>query len=221
MNQAIPLDPIRVIVVDNYSLYRTALCKSLSAMPGISIISEAANGKELLDLLENYQPDIVVMDIQMPVVDGLEALPVIRRKYPAVKVLILSMHSDCAVIRKMIELGANGYLTKDAGSAEIYEVIMGLQKVSLYVNETLVNALYKSIHESPEQRITGFTETEYKIFQLLLQYTTLKDISYQLDLSERTLSLILTTMKHKMDTESLPDMITKAEEKIKKLTKGK
>ena len=85
MDQTVSEKPIRVIITDQYTLYRRGVSTGLSASPGISIIGEAANGKELLDLLEMNQPDIVIMDIQMPLMDGLEALPVIKRKCPAMK----------------------------------------------------------------------------------------------------------------------------------------
>jgi DNA-binding NarL/FixJ family response regulator len=132
--------PITVIVTDDHSLYRQAVCRGLSKYRDIKVIGEAGNGQELLDKLETYVPDIVIMGVNMPVMDGITAMPIIRSIYPGLKVIILSMYNDRSVIGRMIELGANSYLTKDANSIEIYQVIKALEGNCFYKTTAIAAA---------------------------------------------------------------------------------
>src|SRR5262245_18390788 len=128
-------DEIKIILCDDHKLFRWGVRNALSRRKEIEIISEAENGQDLLDQLETLRPDLVIMGISMPVMDGIHTLPILRKKYPALKVIILSMHNDHSVICRAIELGANTYLTKEADSEEIYQAIIGCSKTWLYINE--------------------------------------------------------------------------------------
>src|SRR5215203_332357 len=114
---------IRVAIADDHALFRAGVKTSLSSRKDIQMVAEAENGMQLLNLLKHIQPDVVLLDIQMPIMDGLTTLPEIKRLYPEVKVIMLSMHNDHSVITRMMEIGANSYLTKESGAEKIYEAI--------------------------------------------------------------------------------------------------
>src|SRR5919202_3701002 len=114
---------IKVIITDDHALFRTGVKTSLANRKDIQMIGEAENGMQLLNLLKHIKPDIILLDIQMPIMDGLTTLPEVKKLYPDIKVIMLSMHNDPSMITKMMEIGANSYLTKDSDSEKIYEAI--------------------------------------------------------------------------------------------------
>jgi DNA-binding NarL/FixJ family response regulator len=114
---------IKVAIADDHALFRTGVKTSLSIRKDIQMVAEAENGMQLLNLLKHIKPDVVLLDIQMPIMDGLTTLPEIKKLYPDVKVIMLSMHNDHSMITRMMEIGANSYLTKDSDSETIYQAI--------------------------------------------------------------------------------------------------
>src|ERR1051325_2843983 len=129
------LDPntvIKVAICDDHALFRTGVKTALSNRKDIQMIAEAENGMQLLNLLKHITPDVLLLDIQMPIMDGLTTLPEVKKLYPDVKVIMLSMHNDHSVITRMMEIGANSYLTKESGSEMIYEAIRGVFEQDFY-----------------------------------------------------------------------------------------
>src|SRR4029077_8181800 len=106
---------------------------------------EAENGMQLLNLLKHIKPDVALLDIQMPVMDRMSTLPKVKKLFPGVKVIMLSMHNDHSVISKMMEIGANSYLTKESGSEMIYEAIKGVYENDFYFNELTNKALLSGL----------------------------------------------------------------------------
>ena len=114
---------IKVAIADDHTLFRSGVKASLTAYKDIHMVAEAENGMQMLNLLKHIQPDVVLLDISMPIMDGLATLPEIKKLYPGVKVIMLSMHNDHSMISRMMEIGANSYLTKESGAEKIYEAI--------------------------------------------------------------------------------------------------
>ncbi|HEX6334134.1 MAG TPA: response regulator transcription factor, partial [Flavisolibacter sp.] len=102
---------IKVAIADDHALFRTGVKTSLSTRRDIQMIAEAENGMQLLNLLKHMKPDVVLLDIHMPIMDGYATLPEIKKLYPEIKVIMLSMNNDPSIITKMMEIGANSYLT--------------------------------------------------------------------------------------------------------------
>ena len=203
--------PIRFIHAEDMTLFRTGVRNALATRPGIQQIGEAENGQVLLQMLEEAQPDIILLNIQMPVMDGLTTLPVLKKKYPWIKVIILSMHNDPAIIRQMIEAGANGYMTKEAGSEEIYRAILACQQNWFYVNETVAHAFWKTM---PVRHIplSVFSEKERRLLNLLTYSSSLEGISLALDISPRTVSAMIDRLKEKTNSASLRDLVAYAKD---------
>lgn len=125
---------IKVIITDDHALFRAGVKSSLSHYPDIEFLGEAENGMQLLNLIKFLQPDVILLDIQMPIMDGIATLPEIRKIIPDVKVIMLTMNDDVSMISKLMEIGANSYLTKNSDSTTIYEAI-----VTCYKNEFFFN----------------------------------------------------------------------------------
>src|SRR5215467_1128323 len=132
---------IKVAIADDHALFRTGVKTSLSARKDIQMVAEAENGMQLLNLLKHIQPDVVLLDIQMPIMDGLTTLPEVKKLYPGIRVIMLSMHNDHSMISKMMEIGANSYLTKESGAEMIYEAVKAVFEQDFYFNELTNKAL--------------------------------------------------------------------------------
>src|SRR5690606_10818089 len=121
MNKPDLQKPIKVAIADDHALFRAGVRTALSVKKDVELIAEADNGMQLLNLLRHIEPDVILLDIQMPIMDGITTLPEIRKIYPHIKVIILSMHNDHSTISKLMEIGANSYLTKNSDSETIYQ----------------------------------------------------------------------------------------------------
>jgi DNA-binding NarL/FixJ family response regulator len=114
---------IKVLITDDHALFRTGVKTSLAHYPDIEFIGEAENGMQLLNLVKFLQPDVILLDIQMPIMDGIATLPEVKKVLPDVKIIMLTMNDDVSMISKLMEIGANSYLTKNSDSETIYEAI--------------------------------------------------------------------------------------------------
>src|SRR6195952_5707900 len=136
---------IKVIIADDHALFRAGVKTALSVKRDIELIAEADNGMQLLNLLKHMEPDVILLDIQMPIMDGIATLPEIRKLYPQVKVIILSMHNDHSMISKLMEIGANSYLTKNSDSETIYLAIKTCYEQEFFFNELTNKALLSGL----------------------------------------------------------------------------
>ncbi len=132
---------IRVAIADDHALFRAGVKTALSVKKDIELIAEADNGMQLLNLLKHIDVDVILLDIHMPIMDGIQTLPEIRKVKPEAKVIILSMHNDHSMISKLMEIGANSYLTKNTDSENIYNAIKTCYEQEFYFNELTNTAL--------------------------------------------------------------------------------
>lgn len=203
---------IKVAIADDHALFRTGVKTFLSSRKDIQMVAEAENGMQLLNLLKHIKPDVVLLDIQMPIMDGLTTLPEIKKLYPDVKVIMLSMHNDHSVISKMMEIGANSYLTKESGSDMIYEAIRGVYEQDFYFNELTNKALLsglrtKRTQESSVPQDVQLTEKEITILRLMCEEKSTKEIASLVDLSPRTVEAIRDKLKTKTGTKSMAGLV--------------
>ena len=194
---------IKIIITDDHKLFRTGVRNCLEKRADIEIIGEAENGLQLLKLLEFVKPDIIFLNIQMPVMNGVDTLPIIREKYPDLKVIILSMHNDPEVVRKMIDLGANTYFTKEAGSDKIYEAILALSKQWFFISDTVRKSMEKKENSSKD----GFSDKEIEILKEIQHSSSVEEIAKHVELSPLTVELILNKLKIKAGVENHTDLI--------------
>lgn len=118
---------IRIAIAEDHAVFRNAIKTFLLSLPDINLVIEATNGQELVDRLADSKPEIILLDIEMPVMNGIQALSLIRLKYPEIKVIMLSMHNDHSLISNVMNLGAYAYLPKTTELNVIGETIMGLR----------------------------------------------------------------------------------------------
>jgi DNA-binding NarL/FixJ family response regulator len=207
-------DVINVMIVDDHVLYRAGVKTALSSKKDIKIIAEADNGSHLLNMLKAIQPDVILLDIQMPVMDGITALPEIKKLYPHIKVIMLTLLDDQSVVTKLMELGANSYLVKTSDAEVIYEAIKTCHQQEFYfnslTNKALLNNLrqknviapFKTAHDD-----ATLNEKEITILKLMCEEKSTREIAEAVDLSPRTIEAIRDKLKVKTGTKSTAGLI--------------
>lgn len=202
---------IKVAIADDHALFRAGVKTALSNRKDIQMIAEAENGMQLLNLLKHIKPDVVLLDIQMPIMDGLTTLPEIKKLYPDIKVIMLSMHNDHSVITRMMEIGANSYLTKDSDSEMIYQAIRTCFEQEFYFNDltnkALLNGLRMKRPVEQEMPEVALNEKETTILKLMCEEKSTREIAVAVDLSPRTVEAIRDKLKTKTGAKSLAGLI--------------
>ncbi|SHF89210.1 response regulator transcription factor [Flavisolibacter ginsengisoli] len=202
---------IKVAIADDHALFRTGVKTSLSSRKDIQMIAEAENGMQLMNLLKHIKPDVILLDIHMPIMDGYTTLPEIKKLYPEMKVIMLSMNNDPSIITKMMEIGANSYLTKESDSETIYQAIKTCYEQEFFFNDltnkALLNGLrMKKPQESPMQEVV-LTDKEITILKLMCEEKSTKEIADIVDLSPRTVEAIRDKLKTKTGVKSMAGLV--------------
>lgn len=217
MKKPDPSNPIKVAIADDHALFRAGVKTALSAKKDVELIAEADNGMQLLNLLKHIEPDVILLDIQMPIMDGIATLPEIRKINPHVKVIILSMHNDHSMISKLMEIGANSYLTKNSDSETIYQAIKTCYEQEFFFNELTNKALLTGLRTrktEPDHLLDAqLTEKEIRILKLMCEEKTTKEIADIVDISPRTVEAIRDKLKTKTGAKSMAGLVMYAVKK--------
>jgi DNA-binding NarL/FixJ family response regulator len=207
-------DVINVMIVDDHVLYRAGVKTALSSKKDIKIIAEADNGAHLLNMLKAIQPDVILLDIQMPVMDGITALPEVKKLYPGIKVIMLTLLDDQSVITKLMELGANSYLVKTSDAEVIYEAIKTCHQQEFFFNSLTNKALLNNLRQknvispfSTSSEDATLNEKEITILKLMCEEKSTREIAEAVDLSPRTIEAIRDKLKVKTGTKSTAGLI--------------
>lgn len=205
-------DQIKVAIADDHVLFRTGVKTALSMKKDIKMVAEADNGMQLLTLLKHIQPDVILLDIQMPIMDGITTLPEIKKLYPEVKVVMLTMHNDHSMISKLMELGANAYLTKNSDSDVIYEAVKTVHATEYYFNALTNKALIDGLRMKRQAEAglpldTKLTDKEVTILKLMCEEKSTKEIADMVDLSPRTVEAIRDKLKTKTGAKSMAGLV--------------
>jgi len=179
--------PVKVMIVEDHALFREGLKKVLDDIPGVELIGEAENGEAFLDLLKRITPDIVFMDLKMPVMDGMKATEEALRLYPRLRIIILSMFGEEDYLYAMIHKGICGYILKTARVFEIERAIELVSGGEQYFSSELNGILAKKLKQYSSQEIAVFTARESEILRLLCKGLSTPEISKKIHLSKRTI----------------------------------
>ncbi|SNR62282.1 two component transcriptional regulator, LuxR family [Lutibacter agarilyticus] len=222
-------DKISIVLVDDHAIVRDGIKYLLEEDDKLTIIGEGSNGLEAIELVKNLQPDLLIIDVRMPEMSGIEALKIINSQPTTTKSIVLSMHDSEEYILESIDAKAMGYLLKDASKAEvlkaIYTVYQGEKFFSGDISNIIVNNLLKksssqittpsdtSIPSEENSKNTyNLTKKEIEILQLVLLGKTNKEISEELNKSKRTIETHRFNLMKKMDVKNLIELSSKAKE---------
>jgi DNA-binding NarL/FixJ family response regulator len=203
--------PIKVAIADDHALFRTGVKTSLTGHKDIQMIAEAENGMQLLNLLKHIKPDVILLDIHMPIMDGYTALPEIKKLYPDMKVIMLSMNNDPSIITRMMEIGANSYLTKESDSETIYHAIRTCFEQEFFFNDltnkALLNGLRMKKPAEASMPEVNLNDKEVTILKLMCEEKSTKEIADIVDLSPRTVEAIRDKLKTKTGVKSMAGLV--------------
>jgi two-component system nitrate/nitrite response regulator NarL len=191
--------PIRVLLVDDHPLVRDGISSRLQEEPHIEVVGQAGNGREAIAQAHELCPDVVLLDITMPIMDGLEATRRFKAELPEVRVLILSMHDDQEYIVKLMHDGANGYVLKDVSSDELIKAIEAVHQGSTYFSAGASQSLFNNFHGRPGGHEPVLTRREETVLRLIADGQCNKEIARSLNISVRTVETHRQNIKGKLD----------------------
>lgn len=198
---------IRVLLVDDHPLVLDGINACLSSEASIEVVGQANNGLEALELAEALAPDVVLMDVSMPVMNGLEATKEMKLRFPQYRVLILSMHENREYILQLIQSGAAGYVLKDVSSEELVKAIEVVHQGGTYFSAKASDALVKQFEnptkaQSQDDKRQSLTKREEGVLKLLAEGCSNKEIARELDISVRTVETHRQNIKQKLNIQT-------------------
>jgi DNA-binding NarL/FixJ family response regulator len=206
------MDKIKVIICDDHQILVQGLKSLLKDSEEIEIIATANNGQELLETLKNKKTDILLLDVDMPVMDGYETLKQVKSKYSSIKVISLTIHLDKTIIQKMMETGASGYLLKNINKSELSEAIRKVYSGKIYISDEATNSLLDKeklevktaqLDESVEE----LTKREIEILKLIAEGYSNTEIGGILYISPRTVDTHRTNIMKKLNVKNIAGLI--------------
>jgi NarL family two-component system response regulator LiaR len=208
MRKSMPADnPIRVVLVDDHAQIHRIVHEILGATTDINLVGQGANGQEGITLCEQYRPDIVLMDVVMPVMDGIEATKILHERFPEIKVLVLSSFQDHESVYTMLRTGAVGYLTKSSLAEDLPETIRATVQGKMVLSSEVGAKLL-----SPPQPIENFklTDRELEVLVLLAEGLTNQQTALKLTISTSTLKFHMNNIYQKLGVQTRSEALVLA-----------
>jgi len=197
---------IKILLADDHQMIREGLSALLSDAEDIQIVGTASNGKEVLEYLKSSETDLILMDINMPQLDGIQTTKKIKKQYPKVKVLILSMHNKEGYIKNAIEVGAKGYILKNTGKKELLLAIDRIMEGNTYFSQEVTETLVSNIRVGHSEGIS-LSKKEKDILELLSDGFTTAEISEKLVASQHTIETYRRNLLLKFDARNVSELI--------------
>ncbi len=200
----------KIAIVDDHKMFREGLRFLLSEIPNVEVVSESKSGKEFIESLEHGRPDVVLMDISMPEMNGIEATRIANEKYPDLNIVALTMFGEEDYYYQMIHAGAKGFLLKESGSRELEEAIRTVVNGDSYFSMTLLKTLIVSLNEKKKEPKIELTNRENEILQLICTGLSAKEIANELKISPRTVESHKAKLFEKTETQNTSALIMTA-----------
>lgn len=181
-------NPIQIAIADDHVIMRNGLSTLIASFPGFKVMLEADNGKELVEQLSRstVQPDIIILDISMPVLNGYETLIELKKKWPDIKVLVLSMYNNEFSIIKMLRNGAKGYILKACDPKELHTALMDIYTRGFYNSELVSSRFFQLIHSNNEHLLPKISEKEFQFLNYCCTELNYREIAQLMGMSTRT-----------------------------------
>jgi DNA-binding NarL/FixJ family response regulator len=203
--------PIRVLLADDHTLVRAGIRSLLEKLPGVAVAGEASDGREVLDLIKAQQPDVVLMDISMPGLNGLQASARIARDFPHVRVIILSRHPNDEYVLQALKSGASGYLLKRAATAELPAALKSVAGGEIYLSREIASQFLKKFPLQQIARSTSpleqLTSRQREILQMLAEGQTTKAIGLILKVSAKTVEYHRAKLMGRLGIFDIPGLV--------------
>ncbi len=204
--------PIRIVLADDHTILRNGLRLLLERHSDFAVVGEASNGREAVDLVLQHPPDVVIMDIAMPILNGIEAAKRISTSQPKTAVIILSVHSDESYILRALRAGARGYLLKDSAEADLIQAVRSVAAGKAFfspaVSKVLADDYLRQVaQQGVEDPYELLTPRERELLQLIAELKPTKEIADLLNLSPHTVDTHRGNLMQKLNVHSIPELI--------------
>lgn len=180
---------VKILIADDHAIVRTGLRSIIKAEPSLSLVGEAAGGLETIELVKKYHPNILLLDLSMPDMDGITVLKSIKPDYPNMKVLFLTIHEDEALLREALKFGASGYILKKAAESELISAIQTVLRGDLYIDTSLLRQFVQEdaiVYEEAKAQYEPLTPREMDVLNLIARGYTNRQAGEELSISVRT-----------------------------------
>ena len=203
---------VRILLADDHTIVRQGLRKLLEERPDWEVIAEAGDGREAVRLAEQHKPDVAILDVAMPLLNGIEATRQITRRVPATRVLVLSMHADEAYVTQILQAGATGYLLKDSADVDLLKAVgeaaHGRSFFSPAIARVMLDDYVRQLADKGvTDRYEALSEREREIFQLIAEAKTNKEIAALLNVSPSTVETHRAHIMEKLDLHSAAEIV--------------
>ena len=203
---------IRVLVADDHAIVREGLCIMLGNQPDMQVVGKAADGREAIQLVDEHDPDVVVIDISMPELNGIDAIQQMYPRHPRIKVVVLSIHETKPYVFRALKAGATGYLIKETAGLEVVEAVRAVyrgerylsQRISDLLMDTSLQKLESWIEASP---LDGLSPREREILQLVAEGRTSQEIAERLFISSKTVDTYRSRLMRKIGVEDMAGLV--------------
>lgn len=205
--------PVRILIADDHDVVRQGLRKLLESQPHWTVCGEAANGRQAVTLCQELMPDVAIMDVSMPELNGLEATRQIRKVSPATEILVFTMHQSEQLVREMLSAGARGYMLKSDAAGHIVEAVTSLAAHRPYFNvgvsETILAGYLHSVSKEAAQRRSAdpLTPREREILQLLAEGRSNKEVARRLEIGVKTVEAHRAALMRKIGAKSIVEVV--------------
>ena len=206
------MNKVRIFIVDDHRMFRQGLTELLLKKSGFNVVGEAADGREAIGKLARAKPDIVLLDISMPEMDGLTAIGQIRKRAPSAKIIILSMHDRSSYICSALSLGASGYLLKDVDAEELFQAIDAVLGGETYLSKRVNQSVIREYIDQSKDRgflspMQTLTNREREVFQLMVEGHTGKAMAQKLNVAYKTVEHHRSKVMEKLECSNIAELI--------------
>lgn len=205
----------RILITDDHAIVRTGLRTLLTSEPEMELVGEASGGYEAIELAEKLHPDVLLLDLSMPDLDGIQVTRVVKAKFPDLRILILTVHEDQALLREAIRAGASGYIVKRAAESELISAINVVMRGDMVVDPALMRGLLTDTVQPTSQAsevAEQLTPRELQVLKLIVQGYTNRQIGTELNISVRTVEGHRANLSGKLGFQSRVDLVRYARE---------
>lgn len=201
---------LRLVLADDHALVRAGLRSLLDEFAGITVVGEAEDGVQALELIGKLHPDVALLDIAMPNLNGLEACARASKDYPGTRIIILSMHGDDEYVRRALLVGAKGYLLKNAGEGELELAVRAVARGDTWLSPAISSKVVAAYTRSEKDVQTGLdllTPRQREVLQLIAEGRTTKAIAKRLDISVKTVESHRVQLMERLGVRSVPELV--------------
>lgn len=202
---------VRILLADDHQLVRQTLRLALESEDGFELVGEAGDGRQALEEVAKLDPDILLLDIMMPGLNGLEVTRRVKQEHPKTRILVLSMHPDKAYVVKALQNGASGYVAKQAGIGDLIEGVRAVSRGALYlspeIEELDIDAIQEQVGTQPFDTYETLTDREREVFQLVAEGCTSSHIADKLFIATRTVETHRANISRKLRVRNLTELV--------------